>query len=270
VLAQIAVGREEQHRAVERPTVALHHTEHQVQPSLGGDPGEPIDDRSGDIDRSLEVANGSALGPSRVRSPTTVPKVIPRGYAGRNASGNTASDAPPALASAARRPTFSNPRSRSKPTAAACTTAAVKDVMASHDHPRGPPPSRRPRVAHGQRSGCRGDQSNAPAIHHERVSPVGSCKQPTGDAARWSDSSPRGEAVTGWSSPLQGSRSSLPPALSTALRRDGGGRGSPASRWRRVHRLRRAQAGNPRQAGNRIPMKFTRRRVRKPIVKRVL
>ena len=43
----------------------------------GGDPGEPINNRFRDIDRSLELATeGSRRSP--VRSPTTVPNVIPR------------------------------------------------------------------------------------------------------------------------------------------------------------------------------------------------
>ena len=80
MLAQITVGREEQDRAVERPTVALDHADHQVQRRLGSDPGEPIDSRSGDLDRGVEVATevlsplaGAVTDDSPERDPTRIP-----------------------------------------------------------------------------------------------------------------------------------------------------------------------------------------------------
>ena len=74
-----------------------------------------------------------------VRAPTTTPKLSPRGYAGTNASGKSASRAPPAAASAVRHSTFAIVASRSMMTGAACTTATRAVV---HDSAMTPPAPR--------------------------------------------------------------------------------------------------------------------------------
>ena len=125
MLAEITVGREEQRRAVQRPPVALNHADHQVQRVLGGDPCQAIDRRARHIDRGIKIApelfpslGGSVTDDGSERDPTRIP--------GRNASGNTTNAAPPALASPANRATLCNPRSRSKPAAAACIDRCLK------------------------------------------------------------------------------------------------------------------------------------------------
>jgi hypothetical protein len=56
VLAQIAAGREEQRGAIRR-AVTLHHTGDEVQRVLRSDPGEPVDRRSGNGERRLQLAS---------------------------------------------------------------------------------------------------------------------------------------------------------------------------------------------------------------------
>ena len=56
MLAEITIGREEQRRAVQRPTVALNHADHHVQRVLGGDPCQTINRRARHIHRGIEVA----------------------------------------------------------------------------------------------------------------------------------------------------------------------------------------------------------------------